>query len=141
MVRFDLAGFGEAAFNFYCFNSFGQGLRTVPNSQHVLYTDYRYVSIYNTEGIDTNKWYGDFTKIKAYASVISDHTCDKQECGDSDWLEVKKNLFSQWLKVVESFINEYGRNMVPHDIKGAMKDVEINLGLPVTFPNAVVYHD
>ena len=59
-----------------------------------------------------------------------------QDNGVSDWFDQAATLFSDWLDVVEEFIEEMGTDMVTLDIKSAMKDVEINLERPVTFPDA-----
>ena len=44
--------------------------------------------------------------------------------------------FRKWLNVVKRFIENFGAEKVPDDIKGAMKDTEGNLGLPITFPES-----
>ena len=82
------------------------------------------------------RWKRKVSQIRSYASYIYYLGIAMQDNGVSDWFDQAATLFGDWLDVVEEFIEEMGTDMVTLDIKSAMKDVEINLERPVTFPDA-----
>ena len=76
------------------------------------------------------------TNIKMIADSIPSLARHGEAMGRS-YMGCVNTYFRKWLKIVNRFIEKHGVEKVPVDIKGAMKDTESNLGVPVTFKDAV----
>ena len=97
----------------------------------VTVTDYSFSSVIKME-----EWCVFVVNIKFIANYIPPMARDGESMGGS-YEDLVEMLFRRWLKVVNRFIKRQGAEKVPSDIQGAMKDTESNLGLPITFPDAV----
>lgn len=80
---------------------------------------------------DFDKYMSSLNAIKqSIASLNGAHRCGKI----SD-VEYRVRLVKEWLDgCVSGFIDEYGMDSVPNDVRMAITDVKSNLGLPIDTP-------
>ena len=69
-------------------------------------------------------WYKKYVGIKERIAVINDEKTD-------DMTAYMSTLRTVWLPMVESFQQEFGRHMVPVDVRSSVYSIRGHLGLPV----------
>ena len=99
------------------------------------------MSLYDTFDFDSaetrNKWSMMVVNIKYIPNQITQHGSDLLRSeGFGASVEYKEKWFHAWLRILKEFIEEFGEEKLPKDIRGAMKETEETLGLPVTFQRA-----
>jgi len=70
-----------------------------------------------------------FMAIKNLSADIDEERTAANWEGRNDYAD-----YAPWLRMVDHFIAHWGEDYVPPDIKDAMRSIESNLGLPITFP-------
>ena len=99
------------------------------------------MGLYDTFDFDCaenrKKWSMMIVNIKFIPNMITEHgnyLLHSEGFGAS--VEYKEKWFHAWLRILKEFIEEFGEDKLPKDIRGAMKETEETLGLPVTFEGA-----
>ena len=83
------------------------------------------------------QWQHDTTSIK---SLIADINEDYSK-GLTSQLERKTRLHNLWIPLTEEFVSEWGKHMVPLDIRRAIADVRRNIDMDAVDWPAILYLD
>ena len=79
-------------------------------------------------------WYEKYVAIKERIAIINDEKTD-------DMAAYMFTLRTVWLPMVEDFEQEFGRHMVPVDVRSSVYSIRGHLGLPVQkWPAVLVIH-
>ena len=71
------------------------------------------------------------------ATSIGKVTQELREAGSAQLLETRTGLWEDWVHMVYLFVNVFGIERVPYNIKLATKLAEQQLGIPITFVDVV----
>ena len=80
-------------------------------------------------------WYEKYVGIKERTAIINDEKTD-------DMVTYMSTLRTVWLPMVEAFEQQFGRHMVPVDVRHSVSNIRAHLGLPVEnwSPVPVIQH-
>jgi len=105
-------------------------LNVTVRGYRTFYVSGKYANIYSFGSMEQClRHNAHFMAIKNLSADIDEERTAANWEGRNDYAD-----YAPWLRMVDHFIAHWGEDYVPPDIKDAMRSIEYNLGLPITFP-------